>query len=81
MWETVSEPFLLVIGQYRMGFELAPERARTRLRVFIDYDLPEGPVARISGRLFASAYARWCTAQMVRDASRHFREPEGRTIP
>ena len=40
VWETCSEPQLLVIGRYRMGFELTPEPEGTLLRVFLHYALP-----------------------------------------
>lgn len=72
VWETVGDPRLLVIGRYRMGFELTQESAAgSRLRVFIDYALPQGPLAKLAARPIASMYARWCTSQMVRDAVRH----------
>jgi hypothetical protein len=67
-WETIGFPKLLVIGHYRMGFEIQPEGERSRLRVFIDYTLPPNLLAQ----LFGNAYARWCTATMVSDARKHF---------
>jgi hypothetical protein len=67
-WETVGEPRLLVIGPYRMGFELSPDGAITRLRVAIDYDLPLKGISRWLGRLFGPSYAKWCTRQMAQDA-------------
>jgi hypothetical protein len=73
VWETVGTPRLLVIGPYRMGFEVSPEGAAgSRLRVFIDYALPTGAPARWLGRALGGAYARWCTHRMVRDAVSHF---------
>jgi hypothetical protein len=71
-WETIGEPKLLVVGHYRMGFELLPRGQHSELRVFIEYELPSGPVARWSGRLFAGFYAKWCTRRMVADAVQHF---------
>jgi len=71
-WETVGSPKLLVIGHYRMGFELQPVDGECRVRVFIDYALPERGVARWLGRWFGRAYANWCTRQMVEDAARQF---------
>jgi hypothetical protein len=71
-WETVSEPRLWVIGNYRMGFELAPLGSRAELRVYIDYARPAGALGNILGLLFGPAYARWCTRIMVDDASKHF---------
>jgi hypothetical protein len=67
-WETVGAPQLLVIGSYRMGYELEPDPVGSRLRVFIDYDLPERGASRLLGRLFGRSYARWCTRRMVTDA-------------
>lgn len=67
-WETTGEPKLLVIGPYRMGFDLTPMDSGTRLRVAIDYDLPRRGVSRLLGRLLGQWYARWCTRRMVQDA-------------
>lgn len=72
VWETTGAPKLLVIGHYRMGFELSPQGNGSMLRVFIEYALPERGTARWLGRLFGRYYARWCTRQMVDDAVRHF---------
>ena len=72
VWETTGSPRLLVIGHYRMGFDLSPRGSDTSLRVFIDYALPAKAPARWLGRLFGGFYARWCTQRMVDDAVRHF---------
>jgi polyketide cyclase/dehydrase/lipid transport protein len=71
-WETIGTPRLLVIGPYRMGFELWPRGEQARLRVFIDYELPTGLVGHWLGRLVGGLYASWCTQQMVKDAVRFF---------
>ena len=64
-WETRGEPRLLVIGSYRMGFIISPAENRSRLVVFIDYQLPpRGFLALLFGR----AYAAWCTRRMAADA-------------
>jgi hypothetical protein len=73
-WEIVGTPKLLVIGQYRMGFDLQPLVKGSTLRVFIDYALPDGPVTRWLGRLLGPQYARWCTQQMLDDAVGYFFE-------
>lgn len=70
-WETEPNPRLLVVGRYRMGFEIAAEGHRSRLTVFIAYALPPWPwrlLALIAHRL----YARWCTQSMAADAEHHF---------
>ena len=68
-WETVGSPRLLIIGPYRMSFELSESGPRlTRLTVRIDYDLAPG----LLGQLFGRSYAKWCTRQMIRDAQRAF---------
>jgi hypothetical protein len=72
VWETTGAPKLLVMGHYRMGFELSPQGNDSMLRVFIEYALPEKAPARWLGRLFGRYYAQWCTQQMVDDAVKHF---------
>jgi len=71
-WETVGEPRLLVIGPYRMGFNLIPDDTTSQLRVAIDYELPTKGISQLLGRLFGRSYAKWCTRQMVRDAQHSF---------
>jgi hypothetical protein len=72
IWETTGSPRLLVIGYYRMGFELLPRGSDSALRVFIEYALPAQAPARWLGRLFGGYYARWCTRRMVDDAVEYF---------
>ena len=71
VWETTGTPQLLVIGPYRMGFEITPAGRNARLRVFIEYALPRGST-RILGLLLGPAYARWCVRRMVQDAVSRF---------
>jgi hypothetical protein len=71
-WETIGEPRLLVIGRYRMTFELTPRGTSTVIRVSIDYERPTRGFPRLLGVLFAGYYARWCTRRMVTDAAQHF---------
>jgi hypothetical protein len=75
VWETVGQPRLLVIGHYRMGYDIAPQSGGSQFRVFIDYALPEATPARWFGRMFGGVYARWCTQRMVNDAVLHFLSP------
>ena len=70
--ETVAEPRLLVIGPYRMGFDLMQQNTTVQLRVAIDYELPTQGISWLLGRLFGRSYAKWCTRQMVRDAQHSF---------
>jgi hypothetical protein len=67
-WETRGEPRLLAIGSYRMGFTISPERDRSRLVVFIDYQLPPRGFAHGLALLFGRTYAAWCTRRMATDA-------------
>ncbi len=71
-WETVGKPHLLIIGEYRMGFDISPQNAGSNLRVFIDYELPLSTRARWLIAKLASWYAAWCTRRMVKDAVAHF---------
>ena len=72
VWETVGVPRLLVIGAYKMGVQITPVSGGSRMQVFIDYDLPTGWMAYWLGRLFGGIYAKWCVAQMLSGAARHF---------
>ncbi len=72
LWETVNSPHLLVIGHYRMGFEITPQGNASLLRVFIDYALPDAAPIRWLGYLLGRYYAKWCIRQMVGDAVNHF---------
>lgn len=72
VWETSGTPNLLVIGQYRMGYEITPKGEASLLRVFIDYALPDGPFSGLLGGLFGNVYARWRTRRMADDAARRF---------
>jgi hypothetical protein len=74
VWETRGAPSLLVIGPYRMGFEIAANGAQTRLRVFIDFDLPQRGLSQLLGAWFGRSYARWCVGRMAKDAARHFKQ-------
>lgn len=76
-WETVGEPRLLVIGAYRMGFDLKRRDAMTSLKVGIDYELPRRGLSRVLGRLFGRSYATWCTRRMVLDAQATFPNDSG----
>lgn len=74
VWRTIGNPQLVVIGSYRMGFEITPGTPTSHLRVFIDYALPDGVISHWSGYLFGNFYARWCTQRMTNDAETHFKE-------
>ena len=72
VWEATGTPNLLVIGHYRMGFEIGSRDIGSLLRVYIAYSLPQGVLTRWLGYLLGSVYARWCTQQMVKDTVKHF---------
>ena len=72
VWETCSEPRLLVIGSYRMGFELSESGETTKLRVFLDYAYPVAGISRLLSRLCGRYYADWCVHRMVQDTVNHF---------
>jgi uncharacterized membrane protein len=73
-WETRGHPHLLIIGAYRMGFEIAAAGDRQRLRVFIDYNHPRSAPGRVLAVFLARMYARWCVTRMADDAASHFSE-------
>jgi hypothetical protein len=72
VWQTQGSPRLIIIGAYRMGFDVVGEGETSRLRVFIDYDLAPGPIGLVLGALFAPIYARWCVKRMADDAKQAF---------
>lgn len=72
VWKTVGNPNLLVIGNYQMGIELTSENNKTKLKVFIDYDLPSGS-AKVLGLMFGNMYANWCVNQMLSGVIDHFK--------
>ncbi|MCG5485519.1 MAG: SRPBCC family protein [Sinorhizobium meliloti] len=72
VWETRGRPNLLVIGAYRMGFEISALGKASRLRVFIDYDYPATIAAKFLGPVFGPIYARWCVNRMANDAKNAF---------
>ncbi|MBI5401404.1 SRPBCC family protein [Candidatus Wolfebacteria bacterium] len=65
VFETVGMPKLLVIGQYRMRFEVEPRTGGSLLSVSIDYNLPMTKVWL--GKLFSGIYAKWCVQQAIKD--------------
>lgn len=72
-WETVGDPKLLVIGRYRMGVEITPQKTGSLLRVFIDYEWPGNTLLeQWAGYLLSGYYAKWCTQQMVDDTKKYF---------
>jgi hypothetical protein len=72
VWETTGTPKLVVIGSYRMGYDIVPQGPSSELRVFIDYALPKGLGGHWLGRIFGLLYARWCTQRVARDAAEYF---------
>lgn len=75
VWETTGSPRLVVIGSYRMGFDIEATQDGSDLRVFIDYDLPATTTARLIGGFFGPIYARWCVGRIASDAAIRFRQP------
>lgn len=71
IWQTVGTPRLLVIGSYQMGIEISNQNEKSNLKVFIDYELPNGN-SRLLGYLFGGMYAKWCVKQMLNDTLKHF---------
>lgn len=69
---TVRSVSSISAGRMWKGFEIQPAAGQSRLRVFIDYDLPPELPSRWLGRALGRVYARWCTEQMVKDAATQF---------
>lgn len=71
-WQTVGDLKLLVIGHYRMGLEISPENSYCKLKVYIDYELPQSFKTRWLGLLFGEIYAKWCVNQVINGVKEHF---------
>lgn len=65
VWATIGTPQLVVIRDYRMGFEIAEAAEVCQLRVWIDYALPRSGARHWLGRLLAPTFARWCVENML----------------
>ena len=72
-WKTVGDIRLLIIGHYRMGFEIKPQNNSSMLKVFIDYDLPISLYTRWLGVLLGRIYAKWCIRQMITGVKEQFK--------
>lgn len=71
VWQTIGQPRLLVLGGYRMGFEIGEREGKSRLKVFIEYEDAPAPWT-LPGRLLGPIYARWCTENMALGARQRF---------
>ncbi len=71
-WETIGEPKLIVIGHYRMGFEIIAGGGGSKLKVFIDYELPQSLGTRWLGYLFSGIYAKFCVKQILKDVKNEY---------
>lgn len=73
-WETVGNPKLLIIGNYRMSFEIKSQNNGSNFKVSIDYELPKSFGGSLLGSIFSSMYAKWCVQQMLTGAQRYFKK-------
>lgn len=64
----------LVIGAYRMGFEINPS-GRLRGCACTSTITIWARTGKLFGPLFGPIYARWCVDRMASDAARRFRRP------
>lgn len=74
VWQTVGDLSLLVIGHYKMGLDINPQNSHSKLKVYIDYELPQSFKTRWLGLLFGGMYAKWCVNQMLNGVKKHFNE-------
>ena len=73
IWQTIGKPQLLLIANYRMGFEIVSTENVLQVHVFIDYCLPESAIGKLIGQMLAGVYARWCVQKMINDLVDHFK--------
>ncbi len=74
-WQTVGNINLIVIDHYKLGFEIEVKENQSKLKVYIDYNIPKTFITKILGQLFGGIYAKWCVRQMISGVDNHFREP------
>ncbi|MFK5073583.1 hypothetical protein ACI4BE_29055, partial [Klebsiella pneumoniae] len=67
VWATTGLQKMIIIDQYRMGFELSEFDNGVNLRVFLDYSLPKSWLGLLLGKLLGGFYGRWCTRRMAVD--------------
>jgi hypothetical protein len=72
IWETKGPQKLVLLDQYKMGFNLTPNGASSKLEVFIEYSVPNSGFGLILGKALGPMYAKWCTHRMANDAAIHF---------
>ncbi len=72
-WQTIGKINLLVIDHYNLGFEIEPKDSNSRLRVYIDYNLPQSDGTYLLGYLLGGMYAKWCVHQMIYGVKEHFK--------
>lgn len=77
-WQTFDDIHLLVIGHYIMGFDLSQQENISKLRVYIDYNLPPSGLGKVFGLILGDLYAKWCVTQMLNDTKKHFEQMQSR---
>lgn len=71
-WQTIDKINLLVIDHYALGFEITPKATGSKLKVYINYNLPNSWKTQWLGFLFGRMYAKWCVIQMITGVKEHF---------
>lgn len=71
-WQTVGNPHVFILAEYRMGFSLQQLPRGCRVTAFIDYRLPARGFQRLLGRMAGGIYARWCVNNVIEQAAAHF---------
>jgi hypothetical protein len=71
-WQTVGNPRMFILAQYRMGFSLQALPRSCLVTAHIDYSLPTKGYRRLLGQLAGGVYARWCVRNVLDQAAAHF---------
>lgn len=71
-WQTVGELKILVIGHYKLGFEITPDEKGVNFRVYIDYEKPSRFIEQMLYIVLSGVYANWCVNQMIDGVKKHF---------
>jgi len=70
VWATTATPRLVVVSDYRMGFEITTVPGGSDLHVWIDYALPPRGLYRLLGWFLGPMFARWCVQNMIHEVER-----------
>jgi hypothetical protein len=74
-WKTNGDVKIIIMGWYRMFWNLKPVEGGTLATIGIDYSAPREWYFKVLSFLFGGMYSRWCLNSMLRDTKKAFETP------